>query len=165
MVPRRIFPRRFLLLTILSCTFLTLGLLHSTQSVSSRTARLEADLNQYFLEHELVNLDPQKVFHNIQDTGLLSLASSNLSFDLELSPHDLRAQGYRAEEFGPDGVGRTINIGPVRTFRGRARRSQNGKQLPESGEARFAIDEQKVEGLIITAAEDYLVAPGQKVSE
>ena len=165
MVPRRIFPRHFLLLTILSCTFLTLGLLHFTQSVSSRSARLEADLEQHFLQHELVKLDPQKVFHNIQKTGRLSLASSNLSFDLELSPHDLRAQGYRAEEFGPDGVGRTINIGPVRTFRGRAHRSQNGKQLPESGEARFTIDEQKVEGLIITAAEHYFVEPAQKFSK
>src|ERR1051326_287927 len=132
MVPRRVLPRRFLLLTILSCTFLTLGLLHFTQSVSSRSARMEADLEQHFLQHELVKLDPQKVFHNIQKTGRLSLASSNLSFDLELSPRDLRAQGYRAEEFGPDGVGRTINIGPVRTFRGRAHRRQNGKRWEEN---------------------------------
>src|SRR5690349_7730467 len=109
MVSERTSPLHFPFIIGLLCMFFAVALFHFTRTVSSRSTRLEAELEQHFLQHRLVQLDPQKVFQNIQKTGRLSLATSDLSFDLELSPHDLRAQGYRAEEFGPDGAGRGIN--------------------------------------------------------
>jgi hypothetical protein len=134
-------------------------------TVSSRTAHLEHDLDQQFVEYELLQLDAATASQQVRDTGRLSLASSDMSFDLELVPHDLRTPGYRAEEFGGDGLGHPIDVGPVRTFKGRARGSRGGKPLPQTGEARFTIDDERIEGLIITPTEHYFVEPARRFSK
>jgi Metallo-peptidase family M12/FG-GAP-like repeat/Carboxypeptidase regulatory-like domain len=113
----------------------------------------------------LLQLDASTASQQVRDTGRLSLASSDLSFDLELVPHDLRAPDYRAEEFGADGVGHATNIGPVHTFKGSARRLQSGMQLPQVGEARFTIDEKGIDGLIVTPTERYFVEPARRFSK
>lgn len=140
-------------------------ILRFVPAVSSRSARLEQDLDQHFLAYEFLQLNTSSVFQQVKNTTRLSLATSNLSFDLELAPHDLRAPGYRAEVFGADGIGQIIDIGPVKTFRGRARGAQNGAPFPQLGEARFTIDEGIVEGLIITPTEHYFIEPARNFSD
>jgi hypothetical protein len=69
----------------------------------------------------------------------------------------LRAPGYRAEEVGLDQVVRQIDSGPVNTYRGKvAGRLET--------EARFTIDDDKVEGMIITSEDTYFVESAQKYS-
>jgi hypothetical protein len=147
----------------LSLALCVLTLIPFVPTVSSR-ARLDEDLAQKFLDHQLLQLDARTMSQRVRDTGRLSLVTSDLSFDLELVPNDMRAPGYRAEEFGADGVPRSISIGPVQTFKGRARQTQSGKLTAQSGEARFTINEQKIEGLIITGTERYFVEPARKFS-
>jgi len=142
-----------------------LALFRFAPAASSRSAALNHDLNQHFLKHELLQLSAATVSQQMRDTGRVSLASADLKFDLELAPHDLRSSDYRAEVFGADGVGHAIDVGPVHTFKGRARGSQGGIQLPQLGEARFTIDETVVEGLIITPTAHYFVEPARNFSK
>jgi hypothetical protein len=123
--------------------------------------RFQQDLGSRFLQYQTLKLDAATTAAQVQQTGRMSLATSDLSFDLELTPHDMRAPGYRAEEFGSNGVARPVDTGPVRTFKGVARGTMNGQNLPQLGQARFTIDEDKIEGLIITPAERYFVEPAR----
>jgi len=157
--------KRLSLTVSVCCAVLIPVLIRFVPAVSSRSATLEHDLNQRFLEHEVLQLDAATVSQQVRDTGRLSLASSDLNFDLELAPHDLRAPDYRAEVFGADSVGHAIDVGPVRTFKGRARGSEGGSQLPQLGEARFTIDETNIEGLIITPTAHYYVEPARNFSK
>jgi hypothetical protein len=100
----------------------------------------------------------------VRETGRLSLVSSSMNFDLQLTPHDMRGPEYRAEVFGSDGMAHVIDPGPVRTFKGNAQGKENGKTLPQIGAARFTIDENAIEGLIITPSENYYVEPARKYS-
>ena len=165
MVPKRTSHKLFSLIVSSLFTVVIVVFCCLAPTVSSRTAILERDLDRHFLAYESLQLDTRAVLQQVQDTGRLSIAASDLSFDLELVRHDLRAQGYRAEVFGADGVGQPIDIGPVNTYKGRARGTQNGAQLPQLGEARFTIDETQIAGLIITPTEHYFVEPAQNFSD
>ena len=115
---------------LLFLTFL-LGCFIFTSRASSQSARLAQDLDSQFLQHQTIKLDAAAAAAQVQATGHLSLVTSDASFDLELTPHDMRGAGYRAEEVGADGVTRTIDPGPVRTFKG---------QVQGGGQARLTID-------------------------
>ncbi len=140
-----------------------LGCYLFTPTVSSQSTRLTQDLESHFFQHQSLKLDAAAVKAQVQTTGHISLVMSDARFDLELTAHDMRGAGYRAEEFGADGVARPVDIGPVRTFKGHARRTEKGNEL-EVGEARFTIDETRIEGLIITSAERYFVEPARNYS-
>src|ERR1044072_6700474 len=114
--------------------FLIFVFFHFIPTASSRTARLQQDLDRYFVEHQSLQLDARSVTQQVRETGRMSVTTSDLSFELELVPNDLRAAGYRSEEFGADGVARPIDTGPIRTYKGRARGTQGGLQLPQVGE-------------------------------
>ena len=164
MVPKRTFRRRFIFVISL-CAFFTLGFLRLMPTALSRSARLEADLDGYFAHHELLQMNTQTVAQKLRKTGHLSLATAEVNFEVDLQPHDLRASNYRAEEFGSENVGHRVDVGPIRTFKGHARVGHRGNQLQEPGEARFTIDETRVEGLIITPSEHYFVEPAKRFSE
>jgi hypothetical protein len=165
MIFKRISDNRLVLLVTLCCACSIFVLFRFAPVVSSRSAALEYDLNQHFLKHQLLQLDATTLSQQVRKTGRLSLAGSDFRFDLELEPNDLRTPGYRAEEFGGNGVGHPISVGPVRTFKGRARGRQAAKLLADRSEARFTIDETVVEGLIITPTEHYFVEPARKFSK
>src|SRR5688572_26557182 len=136
-----------------------------TPKASSREMKLTQDLAQHFVQHQRLTLDVAATAAQVRQTGRMSLAASDLKFDLDLVPHDIRAADYRAEEFGADGVGRRIDPGPVRTFKGVARGTEHGVRLGQLGQARFTVDERGVEGMIITPAEHYFVEPARKYSK
>src|SRR5689334_22667699 len=75
--------------------FFLFALLRFVPTVSSRAARLEADLDHHFVRHESLQLDTRNVVQQVRDTGRMSVATADLRFDLELVPHDVRAPGYR----------------------------------------------------------------------
>ena len=133
--------------------------------MSSNSTALEAELSHHFRQHQTFKLDTTAAAAQVRTTGRLSLATSEMSFDLELVPHDMRAVDYRAEEIGADGVVRQVDTGPVRTFKGTARGTVRGEMLPQIGAARFTIDEVGIEGLIVTPAEHYFVEPARNYSK
>jgi hypothetical protein len=102
--------------------------------------------------HESLKLDSVATERQVRRSGRLLLATPSQSFDLELTPHDLRAADYRAEEVVEGGGVRSVGMDTVPTFRGTVR-GQSG------AEARFTIDKERIEGVIITADERYYVEP------
>ena len=67
--------------------FVVLVFFRFVPTVSSRTAQLEHDLDQQFVQHELVQLEARSVAQQVRDTGRMSIAAADLRFDLELVPH------------------------------------------------------------------------------
>ena len=119
--------------------------------------RLTQDLQKSIKRYELVKLDTAQIAAQVRRTGKLSLQTSSERYDLDLVPHDMRAPNYRAEEVGIDGKLHTVKSGPVHTFKGTVR-GMKGAQ------ARFTIDEKRIEGLILKANARYFVEPARKYS-
>src|SRR5258705_13562229 len=99
-MPHEFSPRKHpeLAIGVLFLTFL-LGCFIFTSRALSQSARLAQDLDRHFLQHQTIKLDAASMATQVQQTGRMSLAAGDVSFDLELVPHDMRGVGYRAEEF------------------------------------------------------------------
>lgn len=120
-------------------------------------SRQDKDLNQLVRQHERIRLNPAQVMKQVRLSGRLSLATSGQSFELDLQPHDMRSKRYRSEETGEDGIRREIKSDPVRTYKGQ----MIGR---EDAQARFTIDENSIEGVIITPEERYYIEPLRRYS-
>ena len=106
------------------------------------------DLARFFSEHEEVQLDSRSAAESVRRLGRLSLKTGARTFEIILTPNDLRAPGYRAEEFSADGLTRTLPTLPVVTYKG----SVVG--MPNS-DARLTVEDDKIEGMILTDDEAY----------
>lgn len=122
----------------------------------TREAAPVQDLDRVFRNYERVRLDTAEAARQIRLTGRISIHTERRSLELDLEPHDLRAEGYRAEET-LDGGARVpvLNESYVRTFKGRVRGNRDAQ-------ARFTIDEDSFEGSILTPAERYYVEPASR---
>ena len=129
------------------------------QSLSSpeRAVRQQKDLARFFRQHERVKFNTNEVAEQVRNNIPLSIYTASASFDVVLKPHDMRAKNYRAVEVGADGVERTVKMGPVRTYKGEVIGRDDAR-------ARFTIDDETLEGLIITPEERYMVEPMSKYS-
>ena len=115
------------------------------------------DVAKVLKRHDSLVLEPQQVVEQVRQTGRLSIPTAAGTFDLSLAPHDMRAANYRAEVSLDGGEVRSIEPGPVRTYKGTVAGM-------EGAEARFTIDENTVEGLIITPSDLYFVEPANRYS-
>jgi len=132
--------------------------LYDLPAASSQTQkRFKHDLETVVRDYELLELDPARVLEQVRRTGELSLTSSEGAFHLVLTPHDMRAENYRAEEVLDGGVVRAVAPGAVRTYKGIVRGM-------EGAQARFTIDGETIEGLIITRGQKYFVEPAARYS-
>ena len=120
-------------------------------------ARVQQDLAQVFLSHEELNIDARAIADQVLASGRVSLVTSQHDFELQLQPNDLRAPNYRAEQTDADGVVRATAMPGVTTYKG------NVADVWAS-DARFTIDGQKIEGMIITPWQSYFVEPARKYS-
>ena len=117
-----------------------LATMHISRAANPKpSAATQQELARYLRKHEPLQLNSKAVARQVRETGRLSLATSKYRFDLELVPHDMRATNYRAEEVLPSGVVQNVEMGLVVTYRG----AVSGI---EGAEARFTIDDDKVEG-------------------
>jgi Metallo-peptidase family M12/Calx-beta domain/Domain of unknown function (DUF4214)/Reprolysin family propeptide len=112
----------------------------------------QQQIEKFLKRHDSLKLDALGAARQARETGRLLLTTSDLTFDLELAPNDLRAQNYRAEEVTEGGVVRPVAMNPPSTFKGSVRGLVGA-------EARFTIDDEKIEGVIITPTERYYVEP------
>jgi hypothetical protein len=121
-------------------------------------ARVQQDLADVFTGYEQLQVDPRLVAEQVRTTGRVSLVTAAQDFEVQLQPNDLRAANYRAEQTDPDGAVRTTAMPGLTTYKG------NVEGLWAS-DARFTIDGQKIEGMIITAGQSYFVESAQKYSK
>jgi hypothetical protein len=142
---------------------LVLGLLAGPGSYSwpagaqSGQTRYQQDLEQVFSGHENLKLDPEAAADRVRESGHLSLVTAQHNFEIQLRPNDLRAPNYRAEEVSADGITRAVAMPATTTYKG----SVEGVA---GTDARFTLDGDHVEGMIITPTESYFVEAANKYS-
>lgn len=112
----------------------------------------QQQIERLLKSHELLKLEPLAVARQVRESGRLVLATADRNFELELTPNDIRSADYRAEEIVDGGAVRSVPMGNIHTFRGTVRGL-------EGAEARFTIDDEKIEGVIITRTDRYYVEP------
>jgi metallopeptidase family M12-like protein len=127
----------------------------SSNLVSASPNSYAQQLEKTFKQHKILKLDRAKVAKQVRQTGKLSITTPEESFELELTPHDMRAADYYAEEVVEGGATRRLEPATVKTFRGKA----HGLNEAES---RFTIDENKFEGAMITRGDIYVIEPARK---
>src|SRR5436190_21894737 len=121
---------------------------------SARTSALlqQRDLSRVLKKHQSLELETEQAARQVRATGRLSLTTATRQFELHLVVHDLRAPGYRAEEVSDGGSTRSVEMGPVNTYRGAV-------EGMDDAEARFTVRDDRIEGVIVTPAQLYYFEP------
>ncbi|HVS82617.1 MAG TPA: M12 family metallo-peptidase [Pyrinomonadaceae bacterium] len=130
---------------------------YSPSGAQTTRARFEQDVEQVFTNHEDVRLDPRTAALRVRESGRLSVQTPARDLEIVLSPNDLRAPGYHAEEVIDGGIVREVPMSRVNTYKG----SVVG--MP-GADARFTVDDGTVEGMIITADQAYFLESTRKYS-
>ncbi|MDQ6653422.1 MAG: M12 family metallo-peptidase, partial [Acidobacteriota bacterium] len=148
------------LATVLLVTVSLLGLAIPTQPSSFRVngaGQSVQEINRQLRHYDLVSMDAARVADQVRRTGGLSLFTSEGPLELSLSPIDIRAVTYRGEEVTDDGTVRRLEGLTALTYKGTVRGMKDSQ-------ARFTIDGNVVEGLIITSTQKYFVEPALRYS-
>ena len=114
------------------------------------------DIAKLLKRHDKLELDPAAVAEQVRQTGRVFLPTSEGGFEISLAPRELRSQRYRAQETGEHGV-RDLERGSVRTYKG----TIAGQP---AAQARFTIDKNTFEGLVITPDRLYFIEPASRYS-
>lgn len=117
----------------------------------------DPQLSQRLNKYDLLRLNGAAAADQIRRTGRLLLRTSSGDFDLQLTPHDLRAPGYVAQTIGADGVAHQLPKAPVQTYKGSIAGNLNAQ-------ARFTLTDSGLEGLLINGSERYFIEPAKSVS-
>jgi hypothetical protein len=120
--------------------------------------RQEQDLAKFFRKHERLKLYTAEVAEQVRQNRPVAIYTPGAAFDLRLKPHDMRGRNYRAVEVGADGVEHAVKMGAVRTYKGEVVVGRDDAQ------ARFTVDDETFEGLIVTPEERYMIEPARKYS-
>ncbi len=121
-----------------------------------QSRNLQNDLSGSFVKFDLVRLNPQAAGRNAEARRSLTISTAERSYELELTPRDLRAANYRAEDTGLIGV-RQVERGEITTFKGNIAGETNS-------EVRLTIDGAKIEGYFFNAGDKFFIEPAQKFS-
>ena len=141
----------------------SLGLAHRSLAAQNGAALVPGfraysqDIDKLLRRYDKLELDPASVQNQVQQTGRLFLPTSEGGFDIALTPHDMRAERYRAQETLDGGIVRELERGQVRTYKG----SVAG--IP-GAQARLTIDKNTFEGLVITPGQIYFIEPAKRYS-
>ena len=115
------------------------------------------DVDKLLRRYDKLELDRAVMSAQVKETGRIFLPTAAGGFDVTLTPHDMRADRYRAQESLDGGVVRELERGPVRTYKG----VLTGQP---DGQARLTVDQDTFEGLIIDRGEIYFVEPAKRYS-
>ena len=155
---RRVRLRIYIPLLLASALLAVLAPEFYTPSGAQTTrARFERDVEQVFTSHEDVKLDPETAAQHVRESGRLSVQTPGRNFEIVLWPNDLRAPDYRAEEVIDGGIVREVPMSRVNTDKG----SVIG--MPDA-EARFTVDRNTIEGMIIAPDQSYFLESARKYS-
>jgi hypothetical protein len=146
-----------IILTLTIASIAAVGFYSSPAGAQTGRARLQQDIEQVFARHEDLTIDPQAAADRVRETGRLSLVTASRDFEIQLRPNDLRAENYRAEEVDSDGVKRAVIMPGITTYKG----SVEGTA---GTDARFTLDGDHLEGMIITPQDSYFVESARKYS-
>ncbi len=147
----------WLLVLTLAALLMPLGFHSGPASAQSRKQRLEQDVGQVFTNHEDLRLDTRAISQDVRESGHLSLRTVAYDFEIELTPNDLRSPKYVAEEALAGGVEHELQRTGINTYKGYV-------DSVTGTDARFTLDDNKIEGMIITPQEQYFLESARKYS-
>ena len=148
---------------LVASSVLSLGLAHRSLAAQNEATLVPGfrayaqDIDKLLRRYDKLELDPASTENQVQQTGRLFLPTSEGGFEIALTPHDMRAERYRAQETLDGGIVRELERGQVRTYKG----SVAG--IP-GAQARFTIDKNTFEGLVITPGQIYFIEPAKRYS-
>ena len=147
------------LLLALAAATLIVGSTLSFNHVAAQGGRLriEQDLQQVFTRHEDVTLDTRAFAAEVRNNGRASVRTASNDFLMQLQPNDLRAANYRAEAVEDDGKTYALPSAAVNTYKGNV-------EGVWGSDARFTINDDKIEGMIFMPSESYFIEPAAKYS-
>lgn len=141
-------------LSILALVFLMLA---SATSFAQPLPRSQPRSNgsritDLLMSYERVEVDAADALRRVRRGQPLALTTPTRTFDVRLVEHDIRSANCVVEATGENRVVARIDPGPISTFRG----TIDG--MP-GAEARFTIDDEGIEGLILTDDESWFIEP------
>ncbi|HEX8285805.1 MAG TPA: Calx-beta domain-containing protein [Pyrinomonadaceae bacterium] len=145
---------------VVLCLLAALGgsaLLPAAGSGQVKNAEFDQEIGRVLSRYDRLELDPASVESGVRRTGRLRLETSAGTFELLLAPHDVRADDYRAVEVLEGGETRELPRAPSRTFKGELAGAAGSQ-------ARFTIDRDTVEGMIIAGGEKFFVESAARYS-
>jgi hypothetical protein len=113
---------------------------------------LKNDLERSFRNAKVVRLDARSAKANHK----LSIAAADKTFEISLTPRDLRAPRYVAEDTGVVGT-RRLEKNAVSTYKGKIAGDAQS-------EVRLTIDDAGIEGFFGSKREKYFIEPAKKYS-
>jgi hypothetical protein len=119
--------------------------------------RIDQDLQQVFTQHEDVTLDTRAFAAKVRNGGRASVRTAANDFLMQLQPNDLRSANYRAEAVEDDGKTYVLPPAAVNTYKGNV-------EGVWGSDARFTINDDKIEGMILMPSESYFIEPAAKYS-
>jgi hypothetical protein len=150
---------RYTLLILCLCAALACAALFSPRgSGQTKGGDFRQEISRSLSGYDALRLEPSDVELKVRRTGRLTLETSSGAFALTLVPTDVRSDNYRAIAAGDDGETRELERAPSRTFKG----SVEGI---EGSQARFTIDRDTFEGLIIARGEKFFVEPASHYTQ
>jgi hypothetical protein len=117
---------------------------------------LQTDLKSSFSKLKLIRLDNQIARQNTFSRQSLTISTAGKNYELNLTPHDLRARNYRAEETSVAGV-LPLEKTAVTTFKGTIAGELNSQ-------VRLTIDAGKVEGYFTSRDGKFYIEPASNYS-
>jgi hypothetical protein len=123
---------------------------------AGQSAQRDVDLGKTFSKFRIAKLDTGEALRQVGQDHRLVLATPDQTWELNLAPHDMRAANYRAVETTPAGE-HELTPGGVRTYKG----TVDGEA---GADARFTIDQNTVEGMILNGDQEVYVESARKYS-
>ncbi len=114
---------------------------------------LLSDLGNSFKKFNVIRLDNRAALQKIEAGNSLTISTVEKTFELNLTPNDLRSARYRAEDTSANGV-RTLEKGEITTYKGKVTGEANS-------EVRLTIDGTKIEGYFESKGERFFIEPAQ----
>ena len=146
----RTFPR------IVGLCFLFAMIFVIAQSSFAQSSAFKNDLRKSFSKVDVIHLNNGESLQQIESQNALSITTSEKTFQLSLTPRDLRSPRYRAENTTARGM-QTIESGAVTTFKGKVSGDENSQ-------VRLTIEASKIEGFFTTGDEKYFIEPARRFS-
>ena len=126
-------------------------------SVSAQSDALKNDLGNSFKSANVVRLNIREAIRQAKTSQIISFLTANRTFELSLTPHDLRSSRYIAEDVTANGT-RRLEKAPVTTYK--------GKIVGETdSEVRLTMDDSGIEGYFSAGAERYFIESAKKYSD
>lgn len=137
--------------------FAALFVLAASVSLFAQSKSARKELSRSFRAFELVQIRTTETPGMNADEKSLRFRVKGRELVVSLTPNDLRAPQYRAEDTGPSGV-RTVEEMPVITYKGRV----EGKM---DSNVRLTIDGTRIEGYFRSGSDRYFIEPARKYSK